>query len=298
MGRVAGHRGAPSGAARRVAWVAVAFACAWAPLSASAQPQIATAAPAPTSTAWSRGEARWFVATLVDVGVLYLRPRASLGWGVPHHRWLGVDVNPIIASEGYGGWAGLRFALPSVDLRVGARRFIAFRRALLAPQSAFDRGAIERRVGPDARYTSLEAELTWAAPLLDAGHVIGEAALTWVTGVREGWWVYEETARAVVAPPWLWRLRLGFSFAAGFDGALSLAPVVELIGSPERDAVTLRAGILARVALYDDLEARATFVPALLGPDALGLAGADAFHIGLRWRWATPSAGGARGDRP
>ena len=44
---------------------------------------------------------------------------------------------------------------------------------------------------------------------------------------------------------------------------------------------------MVRLRLFDQLEARGTFVPVLYSKDALGADGADTFLVGIRYRWAT-----------
>ncbi|HSI04433.1 MAG TPA: hypothetical protein VLC93_08160, partial [Myxococcota bacterium] len=76
--------------------------------------------------AWKTGRRRLFAATTTDLGYIYLRPRLALGYGAPHYRWMGVEINPIFSRQGVGGWGGVRFALPYIDIRAGARAFYAF----------------------------------------------------------------------------------------------------------------------------------------------------------------------------
>ncbi len=267
----------------RIIWLALILTLLLAAPASAADPS----APATEAPAEAEADTRWFVASTIDVGVFYFRPRASFGWGLPFESWLGMDVNPLVSSEGYGAWAGLRFALPAVDLRVGARHFRTFRRSFLPQQEEYDRIDIELRDGPDSRYTSLEAELTWSLPFGRLGRLFGEAALTYVTGVPDGYNVYEERIRLVLQTPWVWRGRLGFAVRTALGGALTLGPVFEVVGNPGRPSTVLRFGAVARLKLYDDLEVRGTFIPVMLSPDNLGLKGGDSFQIGLRWRWAT-----------
>jgi hypothetical protein len=63
--------------------------------------------------------------------------------------------------------------------------------------------------------------------------------------------------------------------------------VVDVLRIVERSATAVRAGIIGRLTLYDDLEARVSIVPVITSPDSLGLSGADFAQLGIRWRWAT-----------
>lgn len=228
-----------------------------------------------------------FVSGRFDVGLYFFRPRVSFGYGKPHWQWVGIDLNPLISSEGVGLYGGLRFALPYVDLRVGARYRYAFRRSFLDPDvGEYTREDIERLSGPRSRYVSVEAELTGSLPL-GPGNIFSETALTAVLGVDEGYYVYEETIRTVLDPPWVWRAMLGYMLRLLPQGALRIGPVVQLVGSPGRGTITTRAGLMVRFRLAYNLSLRGTFVPTFAGPDELGAASSDTYQVGLRYIWAT-----------
>ena len=82
---------------------------------------------------WGALPARYFVATTVDLGFVYFRPRASLGYGRPFTKWVGIDLNPVAKTSGLGGYGGLRVEVPHFDLRVGSRVFRSFERTYLNP---------------------------------------------------------------------------------------------------------------------------------------------------------------------
>ena len=235
---------------------------------------------------WSEQRVRWFASAEFDTGFLYVRPRLSAGYGRPHHVWVGVDTNPIFSIEGIAGYAGFRLDLPFVNLRVGGRYWSTFRRSFLQPDTAYTVDDIELRAGPKSRFLTWEAELSLSLPV-GPGFVLLEGSGSYVTGVTEGYNVYEETLRVVVDPPWVWRTRVGYTLALDADRTIVVGPVFEVVGVPERGTYVYRAGGLARVALAQDLEARGTFVPAFSTPDPLGARGGDAFLLGIRYRWAT-----------
>ncbi len=241
------------------------------------------------NTAWYAGPDRWFVSALVDLGVVYLRPRFAFGWGRPHADWIGIETNPIVSTDTLGVSGGLRIADDALglELRVGGRYMVALGRTYLVRQPDYQRQDIELRVGETASYGAFEAELSGAWDIGGGVDVFGEAAVTYVVGVNEGFNVFEEVIKAVIEPPWVVRVRGGWTFAIGFGGALKLGPVLEFVEIPAREALILRAGIVARLKLYDDLEVRATIAPALGSPDDLGTRGGDAFLVGVRYRWAS-----------
>lgn len=245
---------------------------------------------------WSQQPSRWFGALEFDTGFLYVRPRLELGYGRPHAVWLGLEMNPIFSEEGLAAYAGLRAALPYLSVRAGGRAWYTFYRSFLAPRDSYTVEQIELRQGPRSRFLTWEAEAALSVPL-GPGTVLSELAGSYVSGVDEGYYVYEETLRVVAEPPWIWRARAGYLWggvpwhllgtAADRENTVQLGPVLELVGVPRRGALVLRAGGLVRIRLAGDLEARGTFIPALATPDALGARGGDAFLLGIRYRWAS-----------
>ncbi len=234
---------------------------------------------------WAEGEPRLFVSSSIDVGFLYLRPRFALGWGKPHASWLGVEANPIIAGVGAGGYGGLRAQIPEIGFRIGARYFYSWYRSLLIPGDYYDRQSIELHIDA-AQYVSLEAEAS-TATRLGPGVLSTEVAATAVVGLPEDRWVFEETIRVIVAPPWVFRGRISYGFETGPDDMLRIGPAVDVIWVPGRPSWTVRLGLIVRVRVFEDLEVRGTFVPTLSSPDNLGLAGGDFGLLGVRWNWAS-----------
>jgi hypothetical protein len=275
------------------------LALALAPQRARAQPaDVPELPPLPPPTAqpvplvhppllpWSLQPARWFASAEIDTGFLYVRPRISTGYGRPHALWAGLDANPIFSSEGVAGYLGLRFDVPFVNLRAGGRYWYTFRRSFLVPEASYSVEDIELRQGPRSRFITWEAELTANVPL-GRGVLLGEGSFSLVTGVLAPYYVYEETLRVVVDPPYVWRARVGYTFAIDRERTIVIGPVLEFVGIPKRDVVVYRAGALARIFLSPSLEARGTFVPAVYTPDPLGARGGDAFLLSIRYRWAT-----------
>lgn len=250
---------------------------------------------------WRVGAPRWFVSGIFDTGYLYVRPRFSAGYGRPHYAWAGFEANPLVSGEGAGGYFGLRGALPRIDLRVGARYFHTFDRAFLCPTIGFDRADrcqtqpalefydredIESRIGPQSIYLTFESELTVNLPL-GPGKVVSELALSAVTGVPDGYFVFEETIKIAIEPPWVWRGRFGYAFPVDREKTTQIGVVGEVVHAVEREVVAIRGGITGRVRLYANLEARGIFVPLLHSKDEIGAAGADTFLLGIRYRWAS-----------
>ena len=240
---------------------------------------------------WSEGDPRLFLATTLDVGWTYLRPRASVGYGKPFSTWVGFDANPIVSGNGVGAYAGLRLALPRFDLRVGPRYMAAFNRNYLdkpnTPSYGYSRLDLDSTVGKPSRVLTLEAEAEASAPA-GPGDVIALGSVSYVTGVPTGQVVFEETLRVIVDPPLVWRARVGYVVRFGTARQHSLGLIAELVDVPKRDdSRTVRAGPIVRIVLSRRVEVRGSFVPTVLSPDRLGLVGGDFTELGFRYRWAT-----------
>ncbi len=236
---------------------------------------------------WNEGQTRAFLATTLDVGWTYLRPRASLGYGKPFGTWFGIDANPIISGNGLGAYGGLRLALRRFDLRVGPRYMAAFNRNYLNPQNTYNRQDLDSTAGNPSRVLTLEAEFEASVPA-GPGDIIGLGSISYVTGVPKGQYVFEETLRIIVNPPLVWRARIGYVFRFGSYRQHSLGIVGEGLDIPNRDdSKTFRIGPVVRIVLSRRVEVRGSFVPTIISPDHLGLIGGDFTELGFRYRWAT-----------
>jgi len=235
---------------------------------------------------WREGSPRFFAATTLDVGFLYVRPRLSLGYGKPHRSWFGIDANPTIWGPGAGAYAGVRLAIPHFDLRLGPRLFRAFQHAYLRPRDTYTRLELEStELGPATTLT-WEGEINADIPA-GPGDVLLLGSLSYVAGVPAGQNVFEETLRVLVAPPWVVRGRAGYAVRFGSHDQISVGLVGDVLGVPERGTVVVRVGPIVRFALSRSFEVRGTFVPRVYSPDDLGLRDSDFTELGLRWRWAT-----------
>ena len=236
---------------------------------------------------WAVAPPRTFVASTVDVGFLYLRPRVSLGYGRPFTSWVGIDVNPIAATGGLGGYGGLRLEIPHFDVRVGSRYFAAFHHTYLYQQESYSRIALETSDGTPARTLTHEVEAD-ASFRLGPGSVLIRGSGSYVTGVPDGYDVFEETLHVIVRPPVVWRARAGYAFSFGSHSQHSIGIAVDVLDIPKRDdSVTVRMGPLLRFVLSRRVEIRGSFVVPVSGPDQIGLVGGDFTELGVRYRWAT-----------
>lgn len=239
------------------------------------------------SRSWGVAPPRTFVATTVDVGYLYARPRVSLGYGRPFTSWFGLDVNPIANTAGLGAYGGLRIEIPHFDVRLGSRYFAAFTHTFLAEQDSYSRLALETSDGTPSRTLTHELEADATLPI-GPGNVLLRGSGSYVTGVPEGYDVFEETLHVIVRPPLLWRVRLAYLVRFGEFGQHSLGLAADLLDIPKRDdSITVRAGPLLRLVLSRRVEIRGSFVVPISSPDRIGLVGGDFTELGVRYRWAT-----------
>jgi hypothetical protein len=238
---------------------------------------------------WAQGDARAFTAIAVDVGYLYLRPRVSFGYGRPFWSWVGVDANPQVSNYFLGGYGGLRLALPMLDLRVGPRYVFAFQHHLLKPMPSYGRLDFESQSEARSKYLALEAEATSSIPA-GPGSILFLASGSYVTAVPKGFNVYEETLRLIIAPPWVWRGRVGYAVRLGVEGKISFGVVTEVLGNPGRDLSIWRGGVIGSASLSNHIEVLGSLVLPILTPDKLGIFGGEFAQLGVRYRWATGQA--------
>ena len=237
---------------------------------------------------WSRGNHRWFVSSLLDAGYLYARPQIAVGYGKPHWRYFQVETFGTISGGGGAPYAGIRMGLPFLELRSGARYQIPFTRSFLPREASYDRFDLENRLAPTARYLAFDNDLQATIPAYK-GTIFTLLSLNYVTGVPDGYDVYEEQVRVIGTAPWFTRARLGYAFRLGEQGAIRIGPVVEWIYNLGRKTTTIRAGVVATVVLTHHLEVLATLVPTITSPDRIGLTGGDFGQLGIRYRWASPA---------
>jgi hypothetical protein len=239
-----------------------------------------------TSGHWTREPGRPFLSLRVDLGYPYFKPRASLGYGKPFYRWVGIDAVPSVTPQSGGGYAGPRLQLDWFELRAGARFVHAFGGQYLAAEPSFTIVNLDEYRGSTENYVDLEVEATTAIPA-GPGSILAAFMAESIQLVPKGLDIYEETLRVVAAPPQLYRARLGYAFLLGREHTARLGPLVEDIELPDRQARVIRVGLTGSFNIDDHLAVVATVLVPVYSPDALGLAGADYTELGVLYRWAT-----------
>jgi hypothetical protein len=232
------------------------------------------------------GENRFFVSGVLDLGLLFLRPRFQFGYGTPHELWGGLQIDPILSSSGVGLYGGLRGEIPHLDLRIGGRYRYSFTGNFLMPLDGYDHLQYRDRTLDDASYLSLEAQLSGDIPIGSTA-ILLETTATYVTLVPEQTYLFEETLKLIVGPGFLWSGVIGYRIRFGDDDAFYITPQVELVHLVERDAFMVRVGLRAGIRLWPDLEVRLIAMPTIVSPDSLGASNGDTFLLGIRYLWAT-----------
>jgi len=236
---------------------------------------------------WGVLPPRLFLASTVDVGFIYVRPRVSLGYGRPFTEWIGFDANPIVQQSGLGAYAGLRIDIPHLDFRFGPRYFVSFQHTYMPIQRNYSRLDLEDSAGARAHTLTYEAELDLTFDL-GPGKLLLRGSGSYVTGAPEGEAVFEETLHIIVDPPLVWRTRLGYVFTFGSRNQHSIGPAVDFLDVPKRDdSLSVRVGPLLRLALSRRVDVRGSFIFTVVSPDRIGLEGGDFTELGVRYRWAT-----------
>lgn len=241
---------------------------------------------------WGFAPSRWFVATSVDLGFIYGRPRVSLGYGKPFTKWVGVDVNPVFNGGGVGVYGGGRVELPFVDVRFGTRYWWLFGNWFLPIQDQYSRLDIERERGDKARVLTHEAEVDFSIPV-GPGNFLARGSISYIANLEDGQAVFEPQLRVIARRGIVWRGRGGYAVRFGKYHQHSLGVVADVLDVPKReDSRTVRVGPIIRFVLSRRVDLRGSFVVTVLSPDKIGLVGGDFTELGVRYRWASePSTG-------
>jgi hypothetical protein len=235
---------------------------------------------------WTREEARPFLSLRLDAGYLYLKPRFSLGYGKPFSIWAGIEAVPLVTPDYAGGYGGPHLQLDWFDLRASARYVHAFQRQFLTPKDSYSLVDLAEDTGHPSNYVGLEAEARAAVPA-GPGAILLLGTASSIQLAPAGYYVYDEALRVVRGPQLVYRGRLGYELPFMSEGSGRLGLVGEVLDIPDRRAWVYRAGVVATFDIDDHLQAIATIVAPIVGPDSLGFLGADYTELGIRYRWAT-----------
>ncbi len=237
---------------------------------------------------WNQGRARPFGAARMEAG-LYLKPQIAVGYGEPY--WINTTAETYgISTTSFGaGYGGIRGTLPFLELRVGARYTYSYYRSFLPPKEHYVSEDVSKPSGPLARYLSVEAELFGTFPLL-GGYAFPVFTVYHIAGTPEGAYLFDESLRGVLKPPWIAGVRLGYVKSFGSDEFFKAGVLTEVVLLPGRSASVVRVGPAALVTLTDHLDAQGTITFVVQSPDSLGIWNGPFGVLGFVYRWATGDA--------
>ena len=236
---------------------------------------------------WDTQVPRFHLSGRIDVGFLFVRPRVSVGYGLPHRLWWGADLVPILSGGQWGVYAGIRYQGRRAGFRTGALYSSSFVSGYLVPQSNYDARDLSLRGQPRAKFFASDSELSVALPLGPV-ELFSETQPLLLVGPRSSEYVFAETMGAIVAPPFALRQQLGLLFGSAPQLGISWGPAVEAVYVPARsDPMILRVGLTLRMRLYQDVLLHTNLLPAVVSPDNLGRAASPWLTVNVRFLWAT-----------
>lgn len=234
---------------------------------------------------WQSDESSFFAASASDLGIIYTRPHLTLGWGAPFWQFVGVDGYLLATNTFAAAYVGWRASLPFVDVQLGARWNYPYARGFLPKKERYTQDDLD--FDDDDRRSTIrviELEVTPLAPLF-GGVAFVELHPIWFD-TPDDTLLYEEVIRAIVAPPFAMRARLGYVYGFGPGGRVKLGGMLEYLVLPNRPENILRVGPLVLVGATDRIEGLFTWTYPLSTPDDLGGYESSYGFLGLRYRWA------------
>lgn len=239
----------------------------------------------PPGSRWRNSSDRFFIASRLDAGFFFLRPRISAGWGKPHYQWFGLDAVPILSTSALGGYMGGRIERGLFELRTGALYQFSFNRSYLTAKDSYSRRDIDIIEGPRAQYWLWDSQLELYLPLGRLKlHLETQPIVAF--GFPEDKNLYLDTMWVVIGSGLTLRQRVGVEFFLRGTN-IGLSPTIELVWLDERQVAIIRAGVHLRWLLSDEFQVRTSILPVVNSPDFLGRAGGDVLELSMRWLWAT-----------
>jgi hypothetical protein len=241
--------------------------------------------PEPQYSPWQSKRSTYFVSTINDAGIVYVRPRVMLGYGAPHWQYVALDAHWIVTNSFTAPYVGWRASLPFLDAMFGARTVFPWDRRVLPVKDHYTGGAIGLHQGAKrSTYQAVDLELALFVPMLH-GVAYLDFHPVWVNASRDSR-IYEEVLRSVIAPPFAIGNRGGFLYGVGSSQALKVGVVAEYVILPNRPGNVTRGGPIGIYTFDQHWEAMGFFSAVLDGPDSLGIWHGPYAGLGLTHRWA------------
>ncbi|MBX3185255.1 MAG: hypothetical protein KIT72_08380 [Polyangiaceae bacterium] len=242
--------------------------------------------PAPRQySPWQTDHATPFVSLATDFGVVYARPRLTLGYGAPFWSYVGLDAHWIVTNSFTAPYIGWRASLPFLDVTMGVRRTLPFDRRLLPPRERHHADSLA--VPPDgerAAYTAIDFEVAAVAPLGHGGAFLSVHPV--YIDVPEEHHVFDEVLRAVMKPPFAMGFRGGYVLGLDENQDIQVGAGAEYVLLPGRPKGVTRAGPIVHLTFSKTLEGFFVFSAVVDSPDDLGIEHGTYAFLGLLHRWA------------
>jgi hypothetical protein len=239
----------------------------------------------PKNGYWSVGTPRFFLSTKSDVGGIYVKPYLSVGYGLPHWIWTGIDVNAITTPEFAQVYAGIRGATPVFDVALGVRDTYSYWKTFVEPRASYVVRDLDGP-SPNAHYLAWEGEVVGIVPLPHSAILLDYIAVG-ILDRPPGKYLYDESYRAIVGKSFFQVLRVAAVARLLREDALKIGILTELVTTTGRGKSVFRMGPAASLQLTDHLEMLGTLSLQVVSPDRLGLALGAYGVSGFRYRWAT-----------
>lgn len=240
----------------------------------------------PENGYWSVGRPRLFFTTRSELGTPYLKPYISVGYGLPHWIWTGIDVNSIITMDTVQLYAGVRAATPILDFALGIRDTWSLDKPFFMPKASFNASDIDNASGKHARFWAWEGEVVGIVPLPYAAIVGDLIGIKAIDVPKDRYW-YDESYRAIIGDDFYFVMRVAGVARFLHESALKVGWMVEHVFATGRGEPVTRMGPVGSLQLTDHLEINGALTLAVSGPDHLGIVHGTYGVAGVRYRWAT-----------
>lgn len=249
--------------------------------------------PATGLSAWQSNKSTPFVTLATDLGITYLRPKLTFGYGSPFWQFVGIESYVMATNSFMTGSVAYRASFPFLDAIMGVRKVYAFNRRFLTPaKPTYEADDLDLSLHPGGErsvYNAADFEFVLLAPALH-GVFYGNAHPVLVWGIPDNTDVYEEVLRVVMKPPMALGLRWGYVYGIGESQNIKAGIVIEHVVVPNRPHNVWRGGpviLIGRIPwLPFPLEGLFAFSPVWYSPDSLGIFHGTYAYFGVLHRWA------------
>ncbi|MEB2313090.1 MAG: hypothetical protein OZ928_14665 [Polyangiaceae bacterium] len=236
-------------------------------------------------SAWQSDRATPFVSLATDLGIVYARPRLTIGYGAPFWNYVGLEVTAFTTNSFAQPSIGWRASLPFLDVILTGREVYPYRRRFPTPKEHYDWRDIHLDTGGRRSvYRAIDLEVGAVAPVLHGGVFLNARPV--VVDAPPDSPLYEEVLRAVMVPPFALGLRGGYLYGIGESQDWKVGGMLEYVVLPGRPANVTRAGPVAIVTLAKSLDGFAAFSFVVSSPDSLGIEDGTYAFLGVLHRWA------------